>query len=89
MSRPIRITLATTVLIILAIATSLATISGAVQAIDWASRTFGSVAVYVITAFVAGCVVTHSIHRGLAPSAPSSTSGIDRSGGVGSDIDGR
>ena len=89
MSRPIRIMLATTILVVLAIATGLATISGAVQAIDWASHTFGSVAVYVLTAFVSGCVITHSIHRGLAPSAPSSTSGVDASGRVGSDMDGR
>ncbi len=64
-----RITVATIVLVLLGAATILATISGAIGAVDWAARTFGSLAVYVVGAFLAGVVVTHGVYRGLAACA--------------------
>jgi hypothetical protein len=48
--RSVRVTVTTILVVLLAVATTLATISGAIGAIDWALRTFGSVAVYVVAA---------------------------------------
>lgn len=66
MSRPIRVAMMAMVLVLIAVATTLATISGAIGAIDWASQTFGSLVVYLAGAFLAGAAVTHGIHRAIA-----------------------
>lgn len=75
MSRSVRITTMTILAVLLGVATMLATISGAVGAIDWATRTFGNLAVYVVAAFLAGCIVTHSVHRGVAAGADAVNAG--------------
>lgn len=69
MTRSVRITVMTILVVLLGVATMLATLSGAISAIDWASRTFGSIVVYIVAAFLAGCIVTHSVHRGVAAGA--------------------
>ena len=52
-------------LIVAALGGVLATISGAVGAITWASHVVGSLAVAVGGAFLFGVIVTHSLHRSL------------------------
>ena len=69
MTRSVRISVVTIMLVLLGCATMLATISGAIGAVDWAARTFGSLAVYIAGAFLAGVVVTHAVHRGMAAGA--------------------
>lgn len=69
MTLSVRITAVTIVLLVLGCATVLATISGAIGALDWAARTFGSLAVYIAGAFLAGAVVTHAVHQGMAARA--------------------
>jgi hypothetical protein len=66
MSRIVRVAITTIALVLLGVATTLATISGAIDAVDWARRTFGVLPVYLTAAFLAGAVITHGVHRGMA-----------------------
>jgi hypothetical protein len=55
--------IATVVVLLVAIAGALATISGSIQAIDWAIATAGWLPVALVGAFAAGVVLTHAAHR--------------------------
>jgi hypothetical protein len=66
MMQALRVTVMTIVLLTLGGAGALATIAGAISVLDWATRTFGSLAVYIAGAFLAGVVVTHGVNRGIA-----------------------
>lgn len=66
MPQAVRIAIMTSVLVVASIATMLATISGAIAAVDWACRTIGTLPVSMTGAFLAGAIVTHGVHRGMA-----------------------
>ena len=66
MNRVVMTFLTTVGLLVVAIAGVLATASGCIAAVEWASATLGSVAVLTIGAFISGCVITHAAHHTLA-----------------------
>ena len=52
-------------LMVASLAGVLATVSGCVAAVDWASATLGSLAIVGIFSFLGGCVVTHAVHQAV------------------------
>jgi uncharacterized membrane protein len=65
MTSAMRVIIVTLVLGVMAVVTFLATVSGSIDAVAWALRTFGTLPVLLTAAFVGGCIVTHAIDRGL------------------------
>lgn len=66
MGRAVRVAVMTVVLVVVGVASALATVSGAVDAVDWACRTLGALPVYLAGAFLAGVAITHGVHRATA-----------------------
>jgi hypothetical protein len=52
--------------VVAGIAAALATASGCLATVDWLIDTFGGMAVLLLAAFTAGCVITHACHRAVS-----------------------
>jgi uncharacterized integral membrane protein len=56
----------TLALTLAAIAAALATASGAIDAVNWARHSFGTIPVALVGAFVAGATITHAVEHARA-----------------------
>src|SRR5205823_164575 len=65
MSKALLIFAVTILVTVATAATALATISGAIAAVDWACHTFGPIPVALTGAFIAGAATMHAVNRGL------------------------